>query len=108
MSMAKNRNDQAEGEQRKLSGDRLRRSLKVFQYVLPYRWPFIWGMFFLVIGSLLFLAIMKLPGEILNIISGESKYGLSTNMAFFVVIALLAVQSVFSYLRVQLFAVVSE
>lgn len=108
MSMAKNRNDQAEGEQRKLNGDRLRRSLKVFQYVLPYRWPFIWGMFFLVIGSLLFLAIMKLPGEILNIISGESKYGLSTNMAFFVVIALLAVQSVFSYLRVQLFAVVSE
>lgn len=108
MSMARNRADRAEGEQRKLSGERLRRSLKVFQYILPYKWPFIWGMFFLVVGSGLFLVIMKLPGEILNIISGESKYGLSTNMAFFVVIALLAVQSVFSYLRVQLFAVVSE
>lgn len=106
--MARNRTDRAEGEQRKLSGERLRRSLKVFQYILPYKWPFIWGMFFLVVGSGLFLVIMKLPGEILNIISGESKYGLSTNMAFFVVIALLAVQSVFSYLRVQLFAVVSE
>lgn len=106
--MARNRADRAEGEQRKLSGERLRRSLKVFQYILPYKWPFIWGMFFLVVGSGLFLVIMKLPGEILNIISGESKYGLSTNMAFFVVIALLAVQSVFSYLRVQLFAVVSE
>ncbi|WP_421795352.1 ABC transporter ATP-binding protein [Haliscomenobacter sp.] len=108
MSMARNRADRAEGEQRKLSGERLRRSLKVFQYILPYKWPFIWGMFFLVVGSGLFLVIMKLPGEILNIISGESKYGLSTNMAFFVVIALLAVQSIFSYLRVQLFAVVSE
>ncbi|WP_373550176.1 ABC transporter ATP-binding protein [Haliscomenobacter sp.] len=108
MSMARNRADRAEGEQRKLSGERLRRSLKVFQYILPYKWPFIWGMFFLIVGSGLFLVIMKLPGEILNIISGESKYGLSTNMAFFVVIALLAVQSVFSYLRVQLFAVVSE
>lgn len=106
--MARNRADRAEGEQRKLSGERLRRSLKVFQYILPYKWPFIWGMFFLVVGSGLFLVIMKLPGEILNIISGESKYGISTNMAFFVVIALLAVQSVFSYLRVQLFAVVSE
>lgn len=106
--MARNRADRAEGEQRKLSGERLRRSLKVFQYILPYKWPFIWGMFFLIVGSGLFLVIMKLPGEILNIISGESKYGLSTNMAFFVVIALLAVQSVFSYLRVQLFAVVSE
>ncbi len=106
--MARNRADRAEGEQRKLSGERLRRSLKVFQYILPYKWPFIWGMFFLVVGSGLFLVIMKLPGEILNIISGESKYGLSTNMAFFVVIALLAVQSIFSYLRVQLFAVVSE
>ncbi|WP_413776693.1 ABC transporter ATP-binding protein [Haliscomenobacter sp.] len=108
MAMARNRADRAEGEQRKLSGERLRRSLKVFQYILPYKWPFIWGMFFLVVGSGLFLVIMKLPGEILNIISGESKYGLSTNMAFFVVITLLAVQSVFSYLRVQLFAVVSE
>lgn len=106
--MARNRADRAEGEQRKLSGERLRRSLKVFQYILPYKWPFIWGMFFLIVGSGLFLVIMKLPGEILNIISGESKYGLSTNMAFFAVIALLAVQSVFSYLRVQLFAVVSE
>lgn len=106
--MGRNSADRAEGEQRKMSREKLRRSLKVFQYVLPYKWPFIWGMFFLTIGSLLFLAIMKLPGEILNIISGESKYGLSTNMAFFVVIALLAVQSVFSYLRVQLFAVVSE
>lgn len=106
--MARNRTDRAEGEQRKLSGEKLRRSLKVFQYVLPYKWPFIWGMFFLAVGSLLFLAIMKLPGEILNIISGESKYGLSTTGAFVVVIVLLAVQSVFSYLRVQLFAVVSE
>lgn len=106
--MARNRTDRAEGEQRKLSGEKLRRSLKVFQYVLPYKWPFIWGMFFLAVGSLLFLAIMKLPGEILNIISGESKYGLSTTGAFVVVIILLAVQSVFSYLRVQLFAVVSE
>lgn len=106
--MARNRTDRAEGEQRKLSGEKLRRSLKVFQYVLPYKWPFIWGMFFLAVGSLLFLAIMKLPGEILNIISGESKYGLSTTGAFVAVIILLAVQSVFSYLRVQLFAVVSE
>lgn len=106
--MARNRTDRVEGEQRKLSGEKLRRSLKVFQYVLPYKWPFIWGMFFLAVGSLLFLAIMKLPGEILNIISGESKYGLTTTGAFVAVIILLAVQSVFSYLRVQLFAVVSE
>lgn len=108
MSMARNRADRPEGESRKLSGERLRRSLKVFQYVLPYKWPFIWGMFFLAVGSLLFLAIMKLPGEILNIISGESKYGLSTTSAFVIIIILLAVQSVFSYFRVQLFAIVSE
>lgn len=106
--MARNRANRTDAEPRKLSRERLRRSLKVFQYVLPYKWPFIWGMFFLTIGSLLFLLIMKLPGEILNIISGESKYGLNTNLAFGLVIALLAVQSVFSYLRVQLFAIVSE
>jgi ATP-binding cassette, subfamily B, bacterial len=107
MAMRKN-NPEAETEKSKLSGDRLRRSMKVFSYVLPYRWPFIWGMLSLALGSMLFLLIMKLPGEVFNIISGESTYGLSVTQAFLIVLALLGLQGGLSYLRVQLFAVVSE
>jgi ATP-binding cassette, subfamily B, bacterial len=108
MAMRKNNNSDAETEKSKLSGDRLRRSMKVFSYVLPYKWPFIWGMLSLALGSMLFLLIMKLPGEVFNIISGESAYGISVTQAFLIVLAMLGLQGALSYFRVQLFAIVSE
>ncbi len=92
----------------RLSKESLRRALKIFSYVLPYKWAFIGGMIFLVLGSLLFLGIMSLPGQILNVISGQAPAGLTLNRIFLLLLVLLAVQSLFSYLRVQLFAVVSE
>ncbi len=107
MGMRRRRN-QADKEPVKLSKDKLKRALHIFKYVLPYRWAFILGMIFLSAGSLIFLGIMKVPGEIFNVISGESSYNLSLNQLFLVIIGLLALQSLLSYFRVQLFAIVSE
>ena len=95
-------------EKARFSKESFRHSLDIFRYVWPYRWPFALGMVFLAAGSLLFLAIMKLPGEIFNVIAGKPKYGLSLTGIFLALLALLAVQSVMSYFRVQLFALVSE
>lgn len=95
-------------EKVKLNREKLGKALKVFRYVLPYRGRFIAGMVFLSLGSLLFLVIMRTPGEFFNIINGEPEYNLSLNGLFLVLLALLGVQSVMSYLRVQLFAQVSE
>ena len=97
------------GEERTpLTREKLRQSLLVFRYLLPYKWAFISGMFFLAAGSLLFLGIMKVPGELFNVIAGKSEYGASLNQLFIFLLVLLGIQSVFSYLRVQLFAIVSE
>ncbi len=93
---------------KKLSKDSLQRALKIFRYVLPYKWYFIGGMISLSLGSLLFLAIMKVPGEIFNLISGESSLGIGLNTLFLFLIGLLVFQGILSYFRVQLFAVVSE
>ena len=95
-------------EKARFSKESFRHSLAIFRYVWPYRWPFALGMVFLAAGSLLFLGIMKLPGEIFNVIAGKPKYGLSLTGIFLALLALLAVQSVMSYFRVQLFALVSE
>ncbi len=107
MGMRRGRN-QADKEPVKLSKEKLKRALHIFKYVLPYRWAFILGMIFLSAGSLIFLGIMKVPGEIFNVISGESSYNLSLNQLFLVIIGLLVLQSLLSYFRVQLFAIVSE
>jgi len=95
-------------ERTPLTREKLRQSLQVFRYLLPYKWAFISGMFFLAAGSLLFLGIMKVPGELFNVIAGKSEYGASLNQLFLFLLVLLAIQSIFSYLRVQLFALVSE
>jgi ATP-binding cassette, subfamily B, bacterial len=107
MSLRKPDTTEKEQKQR-LKREDLKRALKIFRYVLPYKWSFILGMVFLSMGSLLFLAIMKVPGEIFNIISGESKYGLSLNSLFLLLTLFLFVQGLMSYLRVNLFAIVSE
>lgn len=107
MGMRRGRN-RLDKEPVKLSKEKLKRALHIFKYVLPYKWAFILGMIFLSAGSLIFLGIMKVPGEIFNVISGESTYNVSLNQLFVVIIGLLALQSLLSYFRVQLFAIVSE
>ncbi|MEZ5044345.1 MAG: ABC transporter transmembrane domain-containing protein [Saprospiraceae bacterium] len=107
MGMRSERNQAAKAPT-KLSKEKLNNALHIFKYVLPYKWAFILGMVFLSAGSLIFLGIMKVPGEIFNVISGESSYNLNLNQLFGVIILLLVLQSVLSYFRVQLFAIVSE
>ncbi|NRB63366.1 MAG: ATP-binding cassette domain-containing protein [Saprospiraceae bacterium] len=106
--MSVRKRGESEKDKVKLNKQNLNRALQIFGYVLPYKWPFILGMFFLSAGSLLFLAIMSLPGEILNIISGNPTYPLTLNQVFLFLLVLLGVQGVFSYLRVWLFTIVSE
>ena len=91
-----------------MSGQRLKEGLRIFRYVLPYKWHFIMGMLSLVVGSLLFLGITLVPGEMLYVLNGQSERGFSINQLFIFVIVLLGIQSVLSFLRVIWFAVVSE
>lgn len=95
-------------EDAKFDKGQFNRSLKIFSYMLPYKWSFIIGMVLLFLGSGIFLAIMKVPGEIFNIIDGQSKYDISVNQLFIALVILLGLQSLLSFLRVQLFAIVSE
>lgn len=92
----------------KMTKERFSEATRIFKYVLPYKWPFISGLITLALGSVIFLVIMKIPGELFNVINGESPYGLNINQIFILVIFFLGIQSLLSYLRVQLFTVVSE
>ena len=92
----------------KISREQLKRSLKLFTYVRPFLWQFVAGMVCLALGSLLFLGIMSLPGEIFNIIEGNSTYSLTVNQLFLLLLGLLGVQAVFSYGRVIFMTIVGE
>ena len=101
-------NEQTQPEKRRISKDQLKRSMRIFSYVLPYRWYFIASMVVLGLGSLVFLVIMQLPGEALNVIQGKGSYGLNLNQIFLLLAVLLIFQAVMSFFRVRLQAIVSE
>lgn len=89
--------------------EKFNRSLRIFDYVWRFRWKFLLSFIILALSSLVFLVIMQLPGEALNIIRGEGKYpGLTTQSVFVLLAGLLVVQAPLSFLRVRLQAEVSE
>ncbi len=93
---------------KKLTKKAFKRALKLYSFVLPYKWQFLLGMIFLALSSVLFLAVMKVPGEIFNIIEGKGIFDITLNQLFLGLFLLLLVQSLVAFFRVRLFAVVSE
>jgi ABC-type multidrug transport system fused ATPase/permease subunit len=65
-------------------------------------------MLVLTAGSILFLLIMKLPGEVFNILDKKPTYPITLNQLFLTILFLLGIQSVLSFFRIRLFAIVSE
>lgn len=88
--------------------EKLNRSLRIFDYVWLYRWKFILSFVILAMSSLIFLVILSLPGEALNIVTGQSDSAYSINQIFGLLAGLLIVQAPLSFLRVRLQAEVSE
>ncbi|NDK54625.1 ABC transporter ATP-binding protein [Pontibacter fetidus] len=96
-------------ERKKITKESFQRGLRIFGYVLPYKFKFIVGLAFLVFSSLTFMAFPYLVGQLFDSASGNST-GILTNinviaMGLFGVILL---QGIFSFFRVYFFAQVSE
>ncbi|MBJ6116970.1 ATP-binding cassette domain-containing protein [Pontibacter sp. BT310] len=96
-------------ERKKITKESFQRGLRIFSYVLPYKFKFIVGLGFLLFSSLTFMAFPYLVGQLFDSATGNST-GILTNinviaMGLFGVILL---QGVFSFFRVYFFAQVSE
>jgi ABC-type multidrug transport system fused ATPase/permease subunit len=95
-------------ERPKISKDGWAKAKKLMTYLAPYRWSFIGGLFFLVIGSGVFMVFPAAAGELIDIAKGESKWGFTLKDVGLVLVAILVLQAFTSYFRVLLFANVSE
>lgn len=95
----------------KLSKQSIKNSLQIFHYIKPYMKYFVAAMVFLVLGSLIFMGLMGLPGDMANQAIGEKtklNLGLSVREYGWVFLGLLVVQGTLSYFRTVFFAIVSE
>ena len=97
------------GEKVKLTKKNLTDAIRIFRYIKPYMGYFIGGMIFLILGSLIFLGLLQIPGEMANTAIGESKwYNLDVEDYGWVFLIILISQAILSYFRVIFFAIVSE
>lgn len=95
-------------ERPKIGKDGWTKAKKLLAYLRPYRWSFIGGLFFLVIGSGVFMVFPAAAGELIDIAKGESKWGFTLKDVGLVLVTILVLQAFTSYFRVLLFANVSE
>jgi ATP-binding cassette, subfamily B, bacterial len=92
----------------KLSRESFREGLKMFEFIRPYKWSFILGLFIIFLSSLTFMFFLFLPGEMVDIMQNKSKHGWTMNDIKMMLFTLFILQGVMSYARVMLFAKVSE
>lgn len=99
----------ADGEKRPLNKSGFQKLIGVFRFVLPYRWTFILGLIALGLSSGTLLAFPYFAGKLLDVAQGEKDFLLtSINQIALVLIAILLIQSIFSFIRVYTFTFVSE
>ncbi|MCB9307349.1 MAG: ATP-binding cassette domain-containing protein [Lewinellaceae bacterium] len=100
--------DNKESARPKLTRESLREAIRIFEYIRPYRWQFIFGLFLLFLGSTVFLVFPKIIGQMLDVAQGKVSADIDLRQIGFWLIAILVFQGVVSYLRVMMFAQVSE
>lgn len=107
--MAKRRGVALEQEEkRKLTKQNLGKLSGIFGFVKPYRLKFTLGLVFLFLSSLTLLTFPFVAGKLIDTAEGKSWLVNDINTIAFMLLGILAVQSVFSFFRVWLFAQVSE
>lgn len=116
--MAKKRGPLDPEEKRKLNRSNLSKLFEITRYIKPYRIYFILGMICLAFSSTTLLAFPFLAGKLVDVANGQPwKLPLPTSDPYVVtrirdigiaLIAVLFIQSIFSFFRVYFFAQVNE
>ncbi|WP_026969724.1 ABC transporter ATP-binding protein [Algoriphagus terrigena] len=95
-------------EKRKLNKQNLSKLGGIFSFLMPYKWTFFLGLVFLLFSSLTLLTFPFVAGKLIDTAQGTSWIVSDVNSIAWILIAILAIQSIFSFFRVWLFALVSE
>ncbi|MEL6844571.1 MAG: ABC transporter transmembrane domain-containing protein, partial [Bacteroidota bacterium] len=111
-------------DRKRITGDRLKQLLNIFQYVTPYKWYFIGGLGFLVISTGMTFVFLGVIQEVFGLVSNsmdpESLKKLSEELAKdpewkdkfwnlgFIIGGVLISQAIASFFRITLFAEVTQ
>lgn len=91
---------------KKITGQGLKRLIRLFRFVKPQQGTFALGLFFLLLSSLATLIFPMLLGDLLD--SANTGTMDSINQIGIILLAVFAATAIFSYFRIYLFAVVTQ
>lgn len=98
-----------EGEKRPVNKEGFKRLAGIFKFMLPYRWTFAFGLVALGLSSGILLSFPYFAGQMLDVAQGKKSFIFTTvNQIGITLMSILAIQSVFSFIRVYTFTQVSE
>jgi len=97
----------AEVPKKKITLPGLRKLLRLYSYLKPYKYEYGLGLIFLLGSSSASLVFPKLLGQLVDL-GNQGKLAQEINRIALILIAVLVAQSVFSYFRVFLFVSVAE
>ncbi|MEX0812862.1 MAG: ABC transporter transmembrane domain-containing protein [Chitinophagales bacterium] len=97
-----------ESNKKRVRFEDIKKASGIFKYVLPYKFSFIIGSIFLVFSSLTGLIFPYITGKLVDAATGEFQYFENINLIALGLVGVLLLQAIFSYMRVILFANVSE
>ncbi len=96
-------------ERKKLNREGLKNLSGIFSYTWPYKVLFITGLVLLVISSSLFMVFPFVAGKLIDIASGKQEWFIQNiGTAALLLLGVLLFQSIVSFFRVFLFAIVTE
>lgn len=96
-----------QAERKKLSLDGLKRLFSLMRFILPYKYSFVVGLLALSLSSLGTLAFPMLLGDLLDQADPEASLKRINTIAL-ILLGIFAANAVFSYLRIYLFALVTQ
>ena len=92
-------------EKVKLNKENLKKALKIFQYLKPYKSAYLLGLLFLILSSFASLVFPMFIGEMVD----ASKKSIDNiNEMALLLFGLFTLQAIFSYFRIVLFVNVTE
>lgn len=95
-------------EKRRLKWSEITHSLRIYRFILPYKWHFIAGMVCLVIST---AVVSVLPMGFRQLVDAANSSSMSSEMLQklgLILGGVLGIQSFFSYFRIRLFEIVSQ
>lgn len=96
----------ARKKREKISKESMKKAMRVFRFVKPYRITFTFGMLVLIISSIVMMAFPKVLGDLID--SANSADGTTVNETTILLISIFLIIALMSFFRIYLFGVVTQ